>query len=243
MTLRITHLYPELLNTYGDRGNIIALMKRAEWRGIKVTVRRVSLGDPLKAGETDWYFIGGGQDAAQLVIADDLTKRAQILKSDIAFGVPLLAICGGYQLLGQHYVDPTGQRSAGIGLFDITTEAGSKRLVGNILIDGIGEFANQQFIGFENHAGRTQLGSSAQPLGRVIQGFGNNGDDRTEGVFTHHAIGTYLHGSLLPKNPWLTDWFIQTALEQSQASRPVILKPLDNTFEDQARTEALGRFT
>ena len=239
--LHITHLYPELLNTYGDRGNIIALTKRCQWREIEVVVNRISLGDRLTAKSTDLYFIGGGQDAAQASIAKDLAKKTKVLLADVTAGVPLLAICGGYQLLGQRYVDPTGHDSAGIGLFDVITVAGSRRLVGNMLIDGSGEFASQQFIGFENHAGRTILGSTAQPFGRVIKGNGNTGDDGTEGAVVHQAIGTYLHGSLLPKNPWLTDWLITKAIEQ-RTGQPAKLKPLDNEIENQARTEALSRF-
>lgn len=240
-TIRITHLYPELLNTYGDRGNILAFVKRCEWRGIEVTVRRVSLGDLLTANETDWYFIGGGQDAAQAVIADDLAQKTGAIRADIESDVPLLAICGGYQLLGKRYVDPTGKHSPGTNLFDVVTDAGANRFVGNALVDGVGELAGQQFIGFENHAGRTHLGTAAQPLGRVMKGFGNNGDDRTEGVVYHKAIGTYLHGSLLPKNPWLTDWFIQAALAH-QSNQPVTLKLLDNSSEEAARREARSRF-
>ncbi len=243
MKLRITHLYPELLNTYGDRGNILAFTKRAEWRGIDVTVRRISLGEPLEAGETDWYFIGGGQDAAQASIATDLAAKAAALETDVVAGVPLLAICGGYQLLGRRYTDPTGHELAGLGIFDAVTTASpdGNRLVGNGRIAGVGPFAGQEFIGFENHGGRTELGEHAQPLGRVIRGYGNNGTDRTEGVVRHHAVGTYLHGSLLPKNPWLTDWFIARSLER-QTGEPVSLKPLDDSFEDQARREALSRF-
>lgn len=209
------------MNLYGDRGNILALKKRAEWRDIEATVKAVEVGDRITSGDFDFYFFGGGQDQAQDIVSDDLrTGTGEILKSEVERGVPLLAICGGYQLLGQYYEPRQGPRIPGVGIFNAYTVAGNKRLVGNLSLT-LDEGLHKEIggpgtlIGFENHSGQTFLSRSARPLGRVITGHGNNGKDKTEGVVYHHAIGCYLHGSLLPKNPHLADWFLAKALEVS----------------------------
>ena len=226
MNLNLGYLYPELMNIYGDTGNIIALQKRAEWRRIKVRVKNISLKNKLEQGSVDIFFFGGGQDQAQKLVSDDLQKpgKGKIIKAEIEKGVPLLAICGGYQLLGDYYQPHQGPKLPGISLFPTYTVAGYDRMIGNIVI----KQANGEFlVGFENHSGKTYLKEGAQSLGKVIKGFGNNGEDKTEGCVYKNAVGCYMHGSLLPKNPALADWLLEKALK-------IKLKPLDDTLELQA---------
>lgn len=226
--LVIGHLYGDLMNIYGDEGNIIALRKRAEWRGIEVEVRQISLGDKIKPGEIDLYFFGGGQDQAQGIVAKDLASKAEILRADIEDGIPFLAICGGYQLLGAYYQPAEGPRLEGVGIFQAHTKASTQRMIGNIVI----KTDEGELVGFENHSGKTYLDKGAQPLGRVISGFGNNGEDKTEGCIYKNAIGCYMHGSLLPKNPDLADWLLEKALKME-------LKPLDDSLEKKAHQAAI----
>ncbi len=240
MNLRIGYLYGDLMNIYGDTGNIIALKKRAEWRGIKVQIKNLSLRDTLKAGECDLIFFGGGQDQAQEIVAGDLTKsgKGKVLKQEVERGVPLLSICGGYQLLGEYYQPHQGPKMPGVGIFPAYTKASFERMIGNIVIKS----KNFEFlVGFENHSGKTFLREDAIPLGRVIKGFGNNGEDKNEGCVYKNAIGCYMHGSLLPKNPRLTDWLLQKAFEVKY-KEPVKLKSLDDDLENKARRAALLRF-
>lgn len=236
--LVICHLYPELMNIYGDTGNIIALSRRATWRHITVEIKTCLLGDTVKPGETDLYFFGGGQDAAQTAVAADLKRLKAVIATEIEDGVPALTVCGGFQLFGQQYVDQDGQSMDGLGIFNVETRAGSPRFVGNVLVETGPEFGRHQLIGFENHSGRTYLGDGAHPFATVLSGHGNNGSDQTEGVVHHHAIGTYMHGSLLPKNPWLTDWLIEQAMKRKQPN--FTLAPLDDTLERAAFSEALS---
>lgn len=237
MKLVIGYLYGDLMNIYGDTGNIIALKKRAEWRGIEVEVRQITVGTKLKKTETDLFFFGGGQDQQQVLVAKDLQKKAKILKSEIERGVPLLSICGGYQLLGEYYRPHKGPKLPGIDLFPTYTVAGDKRMIGNIVIDSM--FGT--LVGFENHSGQTFLKKGALPLGMVKKGFGNNGKDRTEGCIYKNAIGCYMHGSLLPKNPKLADWLLKKALEVKYKKK-IELEVLDDGLENQAYHKAVQRF-
>jgi len=244
MELRICHLYPDLLNLYGDRGNLMALVNRARWRGVDVRVDESTLGAALRSGEHDLYFIGGGEDRQQRLAAADLRERKrEALEHAAARGAVVLAVCGGYQLLGRYYRPAEGEDLVGIGLLDITTEhpgPGARRLIGNIVIRSrfIG---GQTLVGFENHGGRTRLGPAAEPLGTVVAGFGNNGRDRTEGAVSGHVYGTYIHGPLLPKNPALTDHLLGAALRARYAQAP--LPPLDDRLELAAHAAALARIT
>lgn len=243
MKLTIGYLYGDLMNIYGDIGNIIALQKRAQWRGIEVEVRNISLADRISTSDVsskpDLYFFGGGQDQQQEKVALDLQKgKGKIIKEEVERGVPLLSICGGYQLLCEFYRPHKGPKLPGVGLFPAYTEASFDRMIGNIVIDSI--FGS--LVGFENHSGKTSLKKDALPLGRVIKGFGNNGEDQLEGCIYKNAVGCYMHGSLLPKNPKLADWLLKKALE-IKYGKDIKLKPLDDTLENQAHTFAVKRFS
>lgn len=245
MRLRIGHLYPDLLNLYGDRGNIMTLARRAEWRGIAVEVAEVRLGDPLTPEAHDLFFIGGGEDRQQVLAAADLRAgRGAALRDAVENGAVLLAVCGGYQLMGHAYVPAEGDPLPGLGLLDLETRHPGKRhrrLIGNIIIRWEARAgAARTLVGFENHGGRTVLGPAARPLGRVERGWGNNGEDRTEGAVYREAYGTYLHGPFLPKNPWFADHLIAAALRRTHGE--VTLVPLDDRLEREAHAVALRRF-
>lgn len=246
MKLKIGYLYGDIMNTYGDGGNITALTKRAEWRGIDVEVVNISIGDPMDEKTADIFFFGGGQDSGQVEVAQDLQKKGKILKELVEKGVPLLAICGGYQLLGEYYQPHVGPNIVGIDLFPTYTKASHDRMIGNLVVQEsdikLQDTVDHTLVGFENHSGKTYLKAGAQPLGKVISGFGNNGENRTEGCVYKNAIGCYMHGSLLPKNPVLTDWLIKTALEVKYAKN-VNLEPLDDTFETNAHDNTISRFS
>jgi lipid II isoglutaminyl synthase (glutamine-hydrolysing) len=239
MKLTIGYLYADLMNIYGDTGNIICLKKRCEWRGIDVSIKEIGIGDKLHLQDADIFFFGGGQDQSQKDVSQDLTKtdKGEVLKKEVERGVPLLSVCGGYQLLGEHYKPFEGPNLAGISLFDAHTESSSDRMIGNLVIESM--FG--PLVGFENHSGKTYLGKNAKPFGMVIKGFGNNGSDQTEGCIHKNAIGCYMHGSLLPKNPKLADWLIQKALEVKEGKK-VILKPLEDTLESKAHNFAISKF-
>ncbi len=231
MELRVLALYPDQMNIYADRGNIVFLRRRCEWRGIGFAYSTAGPGEAFDPGAHDLLYLGGGQDRDQRAVAADMvaTKR-DALAAAVDDGAAMLAVCGGYQLLGDSY-QLGDEKLPGIGLADITTvrEPGP-RLIGNVAIEAdLGE-GPRTIAGFENHGGRTHLGASAMPLGRVIRGFGNNGDDGLEGVRRGNLIGTYLHGPLLPKNAWLADHLIALALERRYGSRPR-LEPLDDRLE------------
>lgn len=241
--LSIIHLYGDVLNTYGDWGNIAALMYRAAQRGIQVSVKTVSIGDSLHPGEADLFFFGGGQDAGQDVVSRDMARLKPVLQSDIEQGTALLSICGGYQLLGKYYTTSTGQQLEGLDILPVETVAGPVRMMHNVVVAvnpqlSIDRSQAATLVGFENHSGRTKLLGSATPLGRVLKGSGNNGSDGTEGVVYNHAIGTYLHGSCLPKNPHLADWLLAKALMRKYGQ--LDLKPLDDHLEWQAHRLAVG---
>ena len=251
------------MNIYGDTGNIIALKKRAEWRGIEVEIKNISIKDKLEKRGADLFFFGGGQDQAQELVAQDLVRsgKGKIIKEEIERGVPLLSICGGYQLLGEYYQPHQGPRLPGVGLFPTYTIAGDKRMIGNIIVKVNSDqwlvnseketktpftihhspITNYLLVGFENHSGKTYLKSGAQSLGKVVKGFGNNGEDQTEGCIYKNAIGCYMHGSLLPKNPYLADWLLKKALE-GKYGKKVRLKPLDDELETRAHQAAIARF-
>lgn len=236
--IKIYHLYPEHLNLYGDRGNMLSLCRRANWHGIEVEVIPVEPGSSLNFSKCDLLFMGGGQDSDQKLVAEDLKRRHDEMLKAIEEGMTIFAVCGSYQLLGYYYKTNQGEKIGGLEIFDLYTEAGPKRLIGNAVIDCSLWNPPRTLVGFENHAGITHLGPSLQPLGKVIYGHGNNGADKTEGAVYKNVIGTYLHGSLLPKNPWLTDYLLQTALAyRNQSYR---LRELDDTMELQAHHAAIS---
>lgn len=255
-SLQLAYLYPDHMNVYGDRGNVIALQQRCRWREIDLHVTAIQPGDAVDWMRFDLAFFGGGQDSGQALIAADLLERhGTALRAAIDDGLVMLAICGGYQLLGHYFLTHTGERLPGLGALDVHTVGGKQRLIGNIVIEvdlvalgqpvptprtaaprrsfklprprlpvrpsGIGV----QLVGFENHSGRTYHGSGVQPFGRVLVGHGDNGEDRAGGAIYRNTIGCYLHGSLLPKNPQLTDYLLQQALWRrygADANLPVL---------------------
>ena len=238
MELNICHLYPDLLNVYGDVGNILVLKHRAEERGIKVNIVDVSLNDIFNKDEIDIVFFGGGQDYEQSIVSEDLkNNKEEVLRQYIEEEKVLLAICGGYQLLGKHYISPNGEKLQGLGILDIYTEGGEKRLIGNTVI--YNEDFDETYVGFENHSGRTFI-NGLKPLGKCIHGYGNNGEDGYEGCIYKNTFCTYFHGSLLSKNPELADRFLKIALEKKYGS--VELKKLDDTFELKAKEHIINRF-
>ena len=235
--LTIHHLYANMMNLYGDRGNVIAIKKRAEWRGIRVEVVDVGLGEGIRPTGCDLFLFGGGQDREQALLAEDLsgTKGAD-LRAIVEDGGVVLGVCGGYQLMGHYYETPEGEKLPGVGIFDMYTRprrTDEARLIGNVLarVRAPEDGNVHEIVGFENHGGRTELGE-VEPLGEVIVGHGNNGRDGTEGARRLNAYGTYLHGSLLPKNPWLTDQLLLSALRQVDDTFE--LEPLDDRAERSA---------
>jgi CobQ-like glutamine amidotransferase family enzyme len=239
--LRLIHLYPDLMSVYGDRGNVLALVRRAEWRGIDVEVNQLSVGDELDPSEADLIFFGGGQDREQEVVSPDfLRQKGEAVRQAVEDGAALLSVCGGYQLLGQSYTTVDGQELPGAGLFDVRSVPGPKRHIGNVLVETFLDGQPRTLVGFENHSGRTYLGKGVEPLGRAVVGAGNNGEDHTEGAIYKGAIGCYLHGSLLPKNPWLADRLLVAAL-QHRRGEPVELAPLDDRLEDEAHLAVAAR--
>lgn len=237
MELRIAHLYPDQLNMYGDRGNILALARRCQWRGLGVQIATLALGEAVDPEAYDLFFMGGGQDAQQVTVCEDLLNRkAAGLKEAADRGAVFLTICGGYQLLGHYYKPHQGEELRGLSLIDAYTVAGNRRMIGNVSLrrpDGT------TVVGFENHSGLTYLGEGVSPLGQVLEGYGNNGEDGQEGAVSGNLYGTYLHGSLLPKNPQLADTLIQAALSV-RYGKAVSLEPLPDTAELRAHQRALG---
>lgn len=252
--LNICHLYPDLMDTYGDHGNITAIVKRCQWRKIEVSVTGVSLNQTLKTHDFDLFFFGGGQDRQQALAGPDLAKKADSLKMAVEEGAVLLSICGGYQLLQKYFKTQEGKVIEGIGLFDAYTLGSPDRMIQNLLVEinpSLQPQINSSYpsmnyklstmnlIGFENHSGKTYLGKNLEPLGRVIKGAGNNGQDQTEGAVYKNAFGCYLHGSLLPKNPHFADFLIAKALYRRFGK--VKLEPLDDSLEWQAHRSATAR--
>jgi CobQ-like glutamine amidotransferase family enzyme len=238
MELRVLALYPDQMNIYADRGNIVFLQRRCEWRGIGFAYAGAGPGDPVDAAAHDLFYVGGGQDRDQRAVAADMvaTKR-EALAEAAGDGAVLLAVCGGYQLLGHSY-QLGEEKLPGLGIADLeTVREPGPRLIGNVTIEAELGGAPRTIAGFENHGGRTYLGPGARPLGRVLSGFGNNGGDGLEGVHRDNMIGTYLHGPLLPKNAWLADHLIELALERRYGEKPE-LEPLDDTLERAAHESA-----
>ncbi len=229
MELRICHLFPDILNLYGDRGNVTCMQKRLNWRGIDVSVEGISIGQKLHAADYDLFFIGGGQDFEQEVLLSDLKgeKTAEI-KSAIEDGKTFLAICGGYQMLGHYYKTWDGQQCDFTGALDLYTVGHKDRMIGNYMFT-CEELGGVTVVGFENHSGKTYLGSGLRPIGKVLSGYGNNGEDGMEGARYNNVFCTYSHGCLLPKNPILADHILKTALERRYGA--VTLAPLDDAVE------------
>ena len=241
LALRVAHLYPKMMNIYGDRGNIICLQRRCEARGITFTVDSLELGDQLKPKDYDLIFVGGAQDREQRLVADDLMNtKGKPLAEAVKHSVAVLAVCGGYQLMGRFYRTAEGEELPGAGVLDLyTSHPGpqAQRFIGNVVI----EWNGTTVVGFENHGGRTFLGDGVQPLGRVVAGFGNNGEDGGEGAICHNVVGTYLHGSLLPKNPKLADHVIETALRRRH--KDLRLSGIDDTVDNAAHAAAVRQAT
>lgn len=241
-SITIGWLYPDLMSTYGDRGNIITLQKRCEWRGIQVEIKRLNVGfSEIELKSSDLIFMGGAQDTQQMIVSRDFsTEKVSLLKQTIEAGTPGLYICGAYQFLGNYYKDADGTKIPGLSILDLYTEHpgdDTERLIGNIIINSpLGKL-----VGFENHGGRTYLADKKLAFGKVLRGFGSNGKDKTEGILYKNLIGTYLHGPILPKNPKLADFLIQKALEKKY--RKVKLKNLDDSLELKARTAIAKRLS
>jgi CobQ-like glutamine amidotransferase family enzyme len=240
LVLRALWLYPEHMNIYADRGNIAVLERRCNWRGIGFELARAGPGDRIDPEAHDLFYMGGGQDRDQALVADDLvtTKRAALAEA-VAGGAVVLAVCGGYQLLGRSYVLPDGSSLAGLGLVELeTVREPGPRLIGNVVIEADLGDGPRRIAGFENHGGRTYLSDVERPLGRVVAGHGNNGRDGFEGVRRGKLVGTYLHGPLLPKNVWLADRLVEWALERRLGRVPP-LTPLDDELEREAHASAV----
>jgi CobQ-like glutamine amidotransferase family enzyme len=239
--IRVAHLYPSYLNIYADRGNIAVLARRAQWRGHELAVDEIGFDDDLSPGKHDLLYVGGGQDREQALVAPDLARRGAAIRAAIEGGAALLAVCGGYQLLGRGYRGRDGVLMPGAGLFPHETVAGERRMIGNVLITSTIAGRERTIAGFENHAGRTLLDDGAAPLGRVVAGFGNDGVSGYEGCVVRGAIGTYLHGPLLPRNPWLADWLLARALVHAGGEGTPELEPLDDVLEQAAHAVAAER--
>ena len=229
--IRIAHLYPKLLNIYGDIGNILTLKKRCEWRGIRVIIDEINIGDNIT--EHDLYFIGGGQDLQQIEVSKELQKHKEFLTQERNRMVVFLGICGGYQLLGHYYQPHQGDKLMGISLMDAYTVAGNKRYIGNVTIQ-TDLIEPNTLVGFENHSGLTYLQGQTTPIGNVVVGNGNNGKDKTEGGRFMNVFGTYLHGSFLPKNPQFADYLIELAIGEKP-------EPLDDNIENLAHNTLIEK--
>ena len=234
MELNICHLYPDILNLYGDRGNVTCLKKRLEWRGIGCNVEGISIGQKLDASKYDLFFIGGGQDFEQEVLLHDLSgaKTAEI-KAAIEDEKVFLAICGGYQILGNYYKTWDGQQCDFTGALDLYTVGQKDRMIGNYMYE-CDDLGGLTVVGFENHSGKTYLGSGVKPIGRALSGFGNNGEDGFEGARYKNVYATYSHGCLLPKNPAVADMLIRWALQRKYPN--MSLSELDDTLENNAHS-------
>lgn len=232
------------MSIYGDRGNIIVLQKRCEWRGIEVEVKQIGLESSEKdLLSCDLLMMGGAQDSQQTIVAKNLEKKKKTLSKMIESGTPGLYICGGFQFLGKYYKEADGTIIEQLGILDVYTEnPGRERLIGNIVI----KIQDSRFmiknylVGFENHGGRTRLGPGVKPLGKVLKGFGSNAEDGTEGAVYKNSIGTYFHGPILPKNPELADWLLERALEKKYKKK-IKLKSLDDSLSQKARKSMMER--
>lgn len=238
--IRIGHLYPEVLNLYGDRGNTLCFQKRLAWRGIDAEVTPLMIGDRFNMNDYDLCFIGGGQDFEQGVLLQDLEGgKGDEIKAAVEDGLPFLCICGGYQMMGNYYETYTGEKCQFLGAVDFYTVGREERMIDNYAFKLGEESGGSTVVGFENHSGRTYLGDGVKPLGTVLKGNGNNGEDGGEGVRYKNVFGTYSHGPVLPKNPEFCDFILKTALEYKYGSAD--LEPLEDAFEKQAHDTVLGR--
>ncbi|KKQ94171.1 MAG: Glutamine amidotransferase, cobB/cobQ-like protein [candidate division CPR2 bacterium GW2011_GWC1_39_9] len=252
--IKICHLYPDAMNLYGDVGNIIAIKKRCEWRGFECEIIDVKVGDRVNFNDVDIIFMGGGQDRGQMTVAKDLVKKGKQIREAVESDMAVLTICGGYQLFGKYFKTTEGEEIPGIGIFDAFTEASNQRMIGNVLVDcrrttshwsnmhkfSLLEKMHASLVGFENHSGKTILGPAAYPLGHVIKGYGNDGKGTLEGCQYRNAFGTYLHGSLLPKNPWFADHLIILGLRHRYGS-DFELPELNDDIEIMAHNAARDR--
>jgi lipid II isoglutaminyl synthase (glutamine-hydrolysing) len=239
-TLRIAHLYPSLLNVAGDGGNVMALVQRCAWRGIPTEVVEVEQGDTPDFTTFDLILFHGGQDVEMDVVARELGLKVPSLREAADQGVIIFAVCAGLQLLGHRYIPSVGEPMEGAAILDLETHGGSQRFMQHAAVEVTINGQTGTVVGFENHSGQTTLGPGAQPFGTIVAGAGNNGRDGTEGAVRGNVIATYLHGPVLPKNPWLTDQLIGIALER-RMGQPVELAPLDDTAEDRAHEVALAK--
>ncbi len=237
MKLSIGHLYPELLNLYGDRGNIACMKKRCEWRGIEAQVTEFSLSDPVDFSKLDIVLLGGGSDREQQIVCTRLQSIREDMKAYVEDGGSVIAVCGGYQLLG-HYYETGDGKMEGLSLVDLYTVQDSPRLISNIVLKNSSIFP-YEIVGFENHGGRTFIGEN-KPFGEVVYGSGNNGKDGKEGILYKNVVGTYLHGPLLPKNPHVCDYLLSNALERKYGKGE--LSALDDTQEIEANRYIRDRF-
>ncbi|MEX0621628.1 MAG: glutamine amidotransferase [Candidatus Woykebacteria bacterium] len=241
--LNIGWLYPRQMSTYGDRGNILTIWRRAAWRGIKTTVREIGLKEKVDPIRFDIYFFGGGQDQAQRSVSEDLQKyKRDDLRKAARLGAVFLGICGGYQLMGHYYQPFNEPQLPGLGLLDVVTVASNDRMIGNIVIElnsKLDAHLEKSIVGFENHSGKTYLGKKSIPLGNIVVGYGNNGEDRTEGAVQENCFGCYLHGPVLPKNPHFADFLIKKALKRKY--RDINIDPLDDTLELSSHNSAIAR--
>jgi hypothetical protein len=240
MELKICHMYPDVLNLYGDRGNILCMSQRLKWRGIDAQITKLPIGESLPLSGFDLVFIGGGQDFEQQVLLEDLHrgKDAEI-KSAIEDGITFLTICGGYQMLGSYYETYDGQHCDFIGALDLYTIGSKQRMIGNYKFQCLPSCGGSTVVGFENHSGKTYLGYGVEPLGTMLSGYGNNGEDKTEGAHYKNVFGSYSHGPMLPKNPEFCDLVLKTALERKYGT--VSLAPLDNSAELLAHDEMCSK--
>jgi CobQ-like glutamine amidotransferase family enzyme len=240
MKLTIGWLYPKQMSTYGDRGNILTIYNRCLWRNIKVEILEIDLKDKIDPKKIDFYFFGGGQDVSQVDVSKDLQRyKKKALTEAKDLKSVFLSICGGYQLLGHYYKTPEAVEIPGIGILDVFTISGDRRMIGNIMIESNVSIPERSLVGFENHSGKTYIGKNAVQLGRVVAGNGNNGEDRTEGAVQDNVFGCYLHGPLLPKNPKFADHLIEKALSRRHGQTK--LKDLDDSLELSAHDSSIER--
>ncbi len=240
MELKICHMYPDVLNLYGDRGNVMCMTRRLAWRGISASVTKLPIGVSASLADYDLVFIGGGQDFEQQVLLEDLHRgKDREIRAAVEDGLTFLTICGGYQMLGSYYETYDGRRCDFIGALDIYTVGSKTRMIGNYKFKCGPESGGSVVVGFENHSGKTRLGSGMKPLGTVLSGFGNNGEDSSEGVRWKNVFGTYSHGPLLPKNPEFCDHVLLTALQRKYGTAE--LAPLDDGAELLAHDEMCAK--
>ena len=239
LEISIAHLYPKLLNIYGDFGNVLTIKKRCEFRGINVNLSQIEVGDEIDISKYDFYFIGGGQDKQQIEVSFELKKREKELQEASLNNAVFLAICGGYQLFGEYYQPHVGDRLEGINLLDAYTVAGSNRFIGNVTAES-NFLSPKTLVGFENHSGLTYLKEGTDPIAKIVVGNGNNGNDKLEGARKRNVFGTYLHGSLLPKNPHFADYLIKLALD-NRYKDDIKLDKINDEIEFKAHNDLVGK--